>query len=154
MPPNCSPFRVPALSGVAVFLFSLAHVSPAAAQATTPRVHTCAVELAEGVSDGSCTIAVPPGKRWVIESATVGGTVPSSQYARVQLYTRVNGVTVGHYVPEGFYNTNHNHPFRVFALPGKIMAESPHVRLRLTRGASTTSGAWMAVMLSGYLEDM
>jgi hypothetical protein len=154
MTPTRSIHRAAALTGAAAFLFALAHVSPAAAQTTTPRVHTCAVQLDEGVPEGSCTIAVPPGKRWVIESATVGGTVPSSQYARVQLYTKVNNVTVGHYLPEGFYNTNHNYPFRVFALPGKIMAESPHVRLRLTRGASTTGDAWMAVMLSGYLEDM
>jgi hypothetical protein len=153
MTPKRSFHRVAALTCAAAFLFSLAHVSPAAAQAT-PRVYTCAVELAEGEGDGSCTIAVPAGKRWVIESATVGGTVPSSQYARVQLYTRVNGATVGHYLPEGFYNTSHNHPFRVFALPGKIMAEGPHVRLRFSRGASTTSAAWMAVMLSGYLVDI
>ena len=99
-------------------------------------------------------MAVPAGKRFVIESATVGGSTSSSQYIRLQVYTRVNGVTVGHFVPTAFYNPNHNYPFMTAALPGKIVAEGPNVRLYFSRGASTSNSAWMYLVVSGYLEDM
>ena len=154
MTPHVSLFRVAAFSAAATFAFLFAHVSPAAAQTTTPRVDSCIVQLTPGVDEGQCTVNVPAGKRFVIETTTVGGSVPSSQYARVQVFTKVNGVTVGHFVPAGFYNPEQNFPFWAGALPGKIIAESPNVRLRLWRGASTSNNAWMHMTLSGYLEDM
>jgi hypothetical protein len=154
MTPKRSFYRAATLTGAAAFLLAFAHVSPAAAQTTTPRVGSCIIQLAAGVDEGECTVSVPSGKRFVIETATVGGSMSSSQYARVQIFTKVNGVTVGHFVPAGYYNPAHNFPFWVGALPGKIMTESPNVKLRFTRGASTTSSAWMYLTVSGYLEDM
>ena len=82
MTPKCSFYRVAALTGAAAFLFSLAHVSPAAAQTTTPHQGGCIVELEAGVGQGECTIPVPAGKRFVIESATVGGVLSSTQRAQ------------------------------------------------------------------------
>jgi len=147
-------FRVAALSGAAAFLFSFAHVSPAAAQTTTPRQDGCVVALDPGVGHGECTIAVPAGKRFVIESATAGGVVPSSQWAQVQVFTKINTSWLGHFVAAGFYNPNLNYPFWTGAVPGKLVAEGPYVKLRFARGSSSTASAWMALTVSGYLEDM
>ena len=154
MTPKRSLVRIAAVAGAAAFLFSLAHVSPAAAQTTTPHQAFCMVELDGGISQGECTIAVPAGKRFVIESATAGGVMSSTQWARVQILTRINGNLLGHFVPAGFYDTNLNYPHWTGAMPGKLVAESPSLKLRFTRGSGTAGNAWMALTVSGYLEDM
>lgn len=69
---NRSPWR---LAAVAAFLFSFALVAPAAAQTTTPYANECFVQLSPGDAQGDCTTNVRAGKRCVIESATVGGSM-------------------------------------------------------------------------------
>jgi hypothetical protein len=147
-------FRAAALTGAMAFLFSLAHVSPVAAQTTTPYGDSCSAYATAGNIEGECTVPVPAGKRFVIESATVGGAVPGSQYARVQIFTKVGGRTLGHFVPAAFYNPNVSFPFWTGALPGKIVAEGPTVKLRYSRGSGTTGATWMWMVVSGYLEDL
>ena len=66
----------------------------------------------------------------------------------------MNGNWLGHIVPAGFHNPNQNYPFWTGAMPGKLVTESPSVRLRFARGSSTTASAWMLLTVSGYFEDM
>jgi hypothetical protein len=147
-------FRAAAFTGVAAFLFSFAHAGAAAAQTTTPHAYSCIAYGAVGDHEGECTIPVPAGKRFVIESATVGGPLPATQYMRVQIFTKVHGLTIGHFVPAGYQNPNVNWLWWSGALPGKVVAEGPNVRLWFYRGSGTSNSPWLMLAVSGYLEDI
>ena len=160
MTTNRSLLRVAALTGVAAFLFSVAHVSPAAAQTTYHK--TCIASASEGASAGECTVQLPVGKRFVIESATVAGGVESSQHTRVEIRTTLWGGTWAvHHVPAGFQVLSNSRSVWSGALPGRIFAEAignyapgaGSVRLYFYRGA-TTGWANLRMTLTGYLEDM
>jgi hypothetical protein len=69
MTPNRSLFHVAEFAGVAAFLFSFAHVTPANAQATTRYHKTCVASADVGSSSAECQVGLPANKRFIIESA-------------------------------------------------------------------------------------
>jgi hypothetical protein len=154
MTPNRSLFRVAALAGVAAFLFSFASVSPAAAQTSTRHVATCVALATDGVSSAQCSVTVPAGKVFIVESATFGGFVSANQFLRVRLATKKGGETFLHYVPAGaFPEHNLNTDMWTGALPGTIFGEPGPMRLEIWRTPHDNQ-AWIQVTLSGRLEDM
>jgi hypothetical protein len=160
MRPKFSPNRVVALTGAVALLLSFAHVNLAAAQ-TIERYHKTCIAYAEaGASSAECEVSLPYNKRFVIESATFGGSVVSSQNNRVEVMTTLwGGVWATHYVPAGFLNLGNTRGWWSGALPGRIFAEAPaqysggHVRLRFAR-SSTADWGQIRMTVTGYLEDM
>jgi hypothetical protein len=151
MKSNRSLLRVAAVTGVAAFLFSFAHVSPAAAQ-TTRYARMCTAEVQAGASSANCTVPVPNGKRFVIETVSVGGHVPSAQYTRVDVWTWVNGLEMKYAVPAGSQVLSNAWSWWSGALSSTIFSEGT-VRLSFYRQGSNTSHS-MRLTVSGYLEDM
>jgi len=168
MRPNRSPLRAATLTAVAAFLFSFAHVSTAAAQARfttetpappTRYVTSCTAQPQVGVSSATCGVTLPAGKRFIIESATVGGRHLSSQYVSVVIHTRVAGVTFKHYVPAGFQILSATSTYWSGALAGRIFAEPSDVQLgditlNVVRGPESSGTPWFVMTLTGYLEDI
>jgi hypothetical protein len=162
MTPNRSLFHTATLTGAA-FLLSFAHVSVATAQtgfATEPPepptryAASCTAQPQVGVSSAGCSVPVPAGKRFIIESATVGGRHLSSQYVSAAIFIRVAGAPMRHYVPAGFQILSNSSSYWSGAIAGTIFAESGDVSLSIVRGPELSGTPWFVMTVSGYLEDM
>jgi hypothetical protein len=97
---------------------------------------------------------VPEGKRFIIESATVGGIAPSTTWVKIFISTKVNGVYYVNYVPAGFQVLSNNYSWWSGALPGRIFGEPGFIRLQAERGPSVNGGGNLRMTLLGYLEDI
>jgi hypothetical protein len=152
---NRSLFRFAALTGVAALLFSFAHVSPAAAQTSTRYAATCLGGPSAGQTSGECTVTVPAGKVFIIESATFGGLSLSTQYLDVRISTKYGNSTLYHTVPSGFQVRDvTTQTWWNGALPGPIFGEAGPIKLHVRRSPGTVFEAWIRMTLSGRLEDM
>jgi hypothetical protein len=158
MTPKRSIHRVAALTGAAAFLFSLAHVSPAAAQASTRYVTTCTAQAQSGDWGEDCTMTVPAGKVFIIESATVHGSISAAQRVMVTLVTRFMGENHIHAVVGGSPSTADTSTYWTGAIPGTIFSEghvdATRIVFRFTRNGSTTGRPYFRITLSGRLEDL
>ncbi len=156
---NRSLFRVAALTGVAAFLLSFAHVSPAAAQATTRYMTTCTAQAQSGQWAKSCTMNVPAGKVFIIENAAVYGGFAAGQRVLVRLIVKFNGVYHTHAVPAGFpMEDDIGWGTWAGAISGTIFAEGglygSAIIFQWDRYGSSTGQPTFRVTLSGRLEDM
>jgi hypothetical protein len=159
MTSNVSLFRTAALTGAAAFLFSFAHVAPAAAQARTRIAKTCTAQIEAGSHFAYCNVTVPAGKRFVIESATAVGIHPSNQSMTVSIFTKVGNGSVQHAVPGGFQVLSGPTTYWSGNLAGTIFGEPGPIQLsigRLNNGEPSPydGSPWIRMTLSGYLEDM
>ena len=150
MTPKRSFFGVAALSGAAACLLSFAHVTAAAAQTPTRFTATCTAILSPGEYLDTCSMAVPQGKVFVIESATVHGSLPSSQWVQVLLVTKEGYADRRHAVPAGFQVLSSAQSKWSGAIPGTIFGEG-WIELEIYRGGG--SHATFTATLSGHLED-
>jgi hypothetical protein len=154
MRPKRSLYRAAALTGAAAFLLSFAHVGPAAAQTSTRFTATCTAILSPAEFMEQCNMIVPEGKVFVVESATVHGFHPSTQYVQVLLVTKVGYADRRHAVPAGFQVlSNTSRTMWGGAIPGTIFGEG-HIELDIYRGPSASGYASFEATLSGHLEDV
>jgi hypothetical protein len=153
MTSNYTSCRLAVIAGVAL-MTGFVHAGTAAAQSPTRFAKTCFAYGVAGANSGECAVTVPAGKRFVIESATVGGTHPSSQYVRVQLLFKVEGSSHLHYVPAGSQVLSNGWTWWSGALPGRLIADAGPITLQFYRGSGTSGAPWFRVSLTGYLEDM
>jgi hypothetical protein len=151
MTPKRSIDRVAAFTGAAAFLFSLAHVSPVAAQATR-YAKDCSATFAVGASAADCTIAVPAGKRFVVETITVGGYVPSAQYTKVEVGATVDGLSLKYVVPAGFQVLDNGWSWWGGALTSTVFSDGG-LRLWVYRQGSGLSCS-LRLTAVGHLEDL
>jgi hypothetical protein len=151
MKTNRSLRRVTALTGAAAFLFSFAHVSPAAAQ-TTRHAQTCTANVETGATSAACTLYIPSGKRFVIETVSAGGVVPSTQRTRVEFWTWLDTRSLVYSVPAGFQVLDNVSSWWAGALTSTVFSEVM-VRLKVYRSGSATAHD-MRLTVAGYLEDM
>lgn len=159
MTPKRSFYRVAAITGAVAFLLSFAHVSTAAAQSPTRIAKTCTAQIQPGAWLAYCNVAVPAGKRFVIESATAGGAHPSTQSLSVSIFTKAGNVSVEHTVPAGFQVLGGPSTRWGGAIAGTIFAEPGNIQLgigRLNNGSPSPyeGSPWIRMTLAGYLEDM
>jgi hypothetical protein len=155
MAPNLAFYRVAALTGAAAFLLSFAHVTPAVAQTSTRYAATCIAGPYEGEGAGECTVNVPAGKVFIIESATFGGLVRSEQFLQVRVSTKRGNSTFYHTVPAGFLVRDAAiQTWWNGALPGTIFAEAGPIKLQVVRAPGTGGEAWIRMTLTGRLEDL
>jgi hypothetical protein len=154
MTPKRSIHRVAALTGAAAFLFSLAHVSPAAAQTSTRHIAMCTALVSPGATSAQCSVPVPSGKVFIVESATFGGYLLKDQFLQVRIATKKGGATFWHYVPAGaFLEHNLNTVMWAGALPGQFFGEPGSIKLEIWR-SPTDGQAWIQMTLTGRLEDL
>ena len=158
MIPNLSLFRAAALTGAAAFLFSLAHVTPAAAQTSTRYVTTCTAQAQAGQWGKTCTMTVPAGKVFIIESATAHGSVPHGQRIVVDLQTKFQNSTRLHPFVAGLGNADEFATSWTGAIPGTIFSEGGYsgteITFHFSRWGSSAESPLFRVALSGRLEDM
>jgi hypothetical protein len=152
MTSNRLPFRVAALTGVAAFLCSFAHVSPAAAQTPTRYVKTCSADLPAGAAWAECVVSIPDGKRFVIETVTVGGYVPSAQYTKVDIATEFDSHQFKYAIPAGFQVLSNGWSWWGGALTSTIVGEE-WVKLNVYRQGAGNAHS-LRLTVAGYLEDM
>jgi hypothetical protein len=154
MTSNRSFCRVGALTAAAALLFSFADVRPAAAQTSARHVATCGALADPGEMTAQCTITVPAGKVFVVESATFGGNLLKNQFLQVRVATKKGGGTFWHYVPAGaFLEHDLNTTTWTGALPGSIFGEPGPIKLEIWR-TPHAGQAWIQMTLSGRLEDL
>jgi hypothetical protein len=154
MTPKHSMHRVAALTGAAAFLFSLAHVSPAAAQTSTRHTASCVANASPGNYTAECQMVVPSGKVFVIESASVTGYHPSIHYVQVLLATKAQNATRFHAIPAGFQVLSNSRTYWSGALPGTVYSDPGWIRLEIFRGPGSSGWMGFEVTLSGRLEDI
>ncbi len=150
---NRSLFRVAALTGVAAFLLTFAHVSPVAAQTSTRHAVHCSAVANSGVNNAECTINVPAGKVFIIESATFGGASRPGELPQVRMLTKKGGATISHTPLVGFQLLDHIQTWWSGAIPGTIFSEAGPLQLNIWRGPAVGQ-TWIRMALSGRLEDM
>lgn len=150
MRPKRSLFRAAALSGVVAALFVFAHARTATAQ-TVRYAKACIAEVQAGAAGGECTIPVPAGKRFVIETVAVGGYVPSGQYTKVDVWTWVAGVEMKYAIPAGFQVLTNGWNWWGGALMSTVFSEGNTKLYVYRQGASAAHTLRMTA--SGYLED-
>lgn len=159
MTPSRSFYRAAILTGVAVFLFSFAHVTPAAAQDTTRYMTSCTAQAQVGQWGKSCTMTVPAGKVFIIESATVYGGFGEGQRVQVTLTVRFNGVNYTLAVPAASPMVDENGwGIWTGAIPGPIFSEGGfadpgQIFFSWSRWGSASGQPTYRVTLSGRLED-
>ncbi len=153
MTPEYSLRRVAALAGAAALLSMFAHVGAAAAQTPTRLGRTCTAQATAGDTSAECTVTVPAGKRFVIQSATVGGGTVSAQWIQARIMAKVGGGNHMHNVVAGFQVVNNTYTWWSGAVPGTIYGEAGTITLSFSRGGSSGT-AWLRMTLTGYLEDM
>jgi hypothetical protein len=132
---------------------SFADVRPAAFQAATRHAASCYLGFQDGDRSASCTVTVPPGKVFIIESATVGGASHPGQVFEAWVSTTMGSETLIHTVPMGFHVLNNLQRRWTGAIAGTFFGEPGPIRLMLSR--DTPEGlAWARMTLAGRLEDM
>ena len=151
MTPKRSIYRVAAVTGAAALLFSLAHVRPAAAQASTRYTASCQATSYEAAgSDASCNVSVPYGKVFVVESALFGGFTWGP--LTVKMSTKKGNSSFWHYVPPGnLQSLGNDKTYWTAALPGTTFSEGT-ITLQIHKHYDSYL-AWIRVTLSGRLED-
>jgi hypothetical protein len=154
MSTNRSLSRFAALTGAVAFLLSFAHGGPVAAQASTRYARYCSAVADPGVHNASCSIPVPAGKVFVIESATFGGLNTTGQLVQVRVQAKSDNITMWHSVPAGTQVVDNPQTWWSGALPGTIFAEPGSVVLYFYRGPDTAGQGYIRMTLSGHLEDL
>jgi hypothetical protein len=159
MTSNVSLFRTAALTGAAAFLLSFAPASPAAAQDPSRYMTMCTAHAEVGQWGKSCTMTVPAGKVFIIESATVYGGFAEGQRLQVTLTVRFNGANYTHAVPAATPMVDENGwGTWTGAIPGTIFSEGGfsdpgQIFFNWSRWGSATGQPTYRVTLSGRLED-
>jgi hypothetical protein len=153
MASNYTPCRLAVIASVAL-MSGFVHAGTAAAQSPTRFATSCVAYGVAGQNSAECSVTVPAGKRFVIETGTVGGSHPSSQYVRVRLFFKVAGITQALDVPAGSQVLSNSWTWWSGALPGKVVADAGPIKLDYFRGSGTSGIPWFRVSLTGYLEDI
>jgi len=124
-----------------------------AADAQVVRVHkSCAVDVPAGNYGGECLLGtVPAGKRFVIESVTARGSLPSAQTVSARLSTRVGTSWALHYLQAAFLNLNNTWTEWSGSVPGVIYSDPGQVKFFVIR-SSTTAAVSFWVSVTGYYE--
>ena len=159
MTPSRSLFRTAAVTGVAAFLLSFAHVSPAAAQVSTRYATTCTAQAQQADWNATCAMTVPAGKVFIIESATAHGAGQLGQRFKVTLRTKFQQGNRTHAFVAGFPLATASGMYWTGAIPGTIFSEGEHsdvaqIVFEATRSGTRIGTPWFVVTLSGHLEDM
>ena len=154
---NQSFYRVATIAAAA-FLLSFAYVRPAGAQTSTRHVATCTAVAQPANSAASCTMAVPAGKVFIIESATAYGGMQSGLRVKVTLITKFMNVNQVHAVVAGFPMGEETTTTWTGAIPGTIFSEGGFsgtlIEFGFYRWGAFTATSTFRVTLSGRLEDM
>jgi hypothetical protein len=149
MTPSRSLFRAAALTGAAPSLFSFAAARPAATRHAVSRYFG----FQDGDRSSSCTVTVPPGKVFIIESATVGGASQPGQVFEAWITTRVGRESLVYPVPMGFHVLKNLQRGWTGAIAGTFFGEPGAIGLMLSRDVPG-GVAWARMTLAGRLEDM
>jgi hypothetical protein len=125
--------------------------------ATEPVQHKCVCVITSGTAIATDTVAVPSGRRLVIEFVSVRTILPTGQTPEVQIFTGTGGLpsgttSMGHSIalpvtpiPSGASDVYHaSQPVRLYADPGS------DVTIHVAR-FQTTGTATFEVTFSGHL---
>ena len=138
-------------AGSGVTLTSSGNTVTIAAEAANPAQHafqtTGVINLLDDVTQGEMTIAVPAGRRFVIEYVNVDVLISgASTLMDARFITNINGVAAIYHIPFTFTEND-----AISSLPVKIYADGS-ITLRLSRAAGGQT--MVRFVFSGHLVDL
>jgi hypothetical protein len=117
-----------------------------------PFQKTFSISLSSGIPDGIATYAPPAGTRLVIEHVSAQGTVPTGQYASIQLTNGVVPNVVAHFFVLTKANSDSTIDQFLLSQQTVLYSDSSYGALNILVSRSIGTGnAGFDVTLSGYL---
>lgn len=113
------------------------------------------LNLADGVSGANGTVAIPAGKRLVIEYASAWAQAPGGEFVSFSVQCMLNGETVftPHYLPVSQQYLDVVNQVFIAGTAVQLYADTPQVNLRVDRGSNVAGPVTAFISISGHLVD-